>query len=334
MIALVTGVAGFIGSTLAQELLKRGYKVRGIDSISDYYDSDLKYANLHKLDHPNFEFIHADLNSADLRGLIGDVDYIFHQAGQPGVRKSWGSDFETYLELNINATQRLLEAVKESPAVKKLVYASSSSVYGEAEGFPTAETTPTKPRSPYGVTKLAAEHLCSLYASNFGVPTVSLRYFTVYGPGQRPDMAFTRFVRAAVLDQEIVIYGDGKQVRDFTYVDDIVDANILAAEKDVAPGTVFNVAGGSNTSVLDVLDLIRQISGKALKVRHEEVVAGDVTRTGGETSKIREELGWVPKTSLKDGLQNHYQWAQTCYANDGIPGSPSLSASTTQTGRG
>lgn len=331
MIAVVTGVAGFIGSTLAQELLRRGHCVRGIDSISDYYDQNLKYENLKKLDHPNFEFIHGDLNSVDMRSLTTDADHIYHQAGQPGVRKSWGDDFATYVEANINGTQNLLESVKESKSLKKLVYASSSSVYGEAEGFPTAEDAATKPRSPYGVTKLAAEHLCSLYAANFGVPTVSLRYFTVYGPGQRPDMAFTRFVKAAVLDQEIVIYGDGKQVRDFTYVDDIVAANILAAEQETTPGSVFNVAGGSSASVLEVLELLRQISGKALTIRHERVVAGDVIRTGGETSKINKELGWSPRTRLEDGLKKHYKWAFENYGSQEPSFEmPSINVSTNQ----
>ncbi|WP_341393923.1 NAD-dependent epimerase/dehydratase family protein [Arthrobacter sp. G119Y2] len=326
MIAVVTGVAGFIGSTLARELLERGYQVRGIDSISDYYDAALKYSNLEKLNHPNFEFVEGDLNSLDIQSLISDAIYIFHQAGQPGVRKSWGDDFGTYIEANIGATQRLLEACKVTPTVKKLVYASSSSVYGEAEGFPTTEYSATKPRSPYGVTKLAAEHLCSLYASNFGVPTVSLRYFTVYGPGQRPDMAFTRFVRAAVLDEEIVIYGDGEQIRDFTYVSDIVAANIMAAEGEQTPGTVYNVAGGSSVSVLEVLTMLREISGKALKVRHEQVVAGDVFRTGGATSKIQEELGWSPKISLRDGLDSHYQWAMASFKNLPLSGDSSTSA--------
>lgn len=321
MIAVVTGVAGFIGSTLAQELLQRGYDVRGIDSISDYYEEGLKYANLAKLDHPNFEFIHDDLNSVDMPSLLDGAAFIYHQAGQPGVRKSWGDDFGSYVDANISATQRLLEASKNSLTLKKLVYASSSSIYGEAEGFPTPETAANKPRSPYGVTKLAAEHLCSLYAANFGVPTVSLRYFTVYGPGQRPDMAFTRFVKAAVLEQEIVIYGSGNQIRDFTYVSDIVAANILAAEKDTEPGSVYNVAGGSSTSVLEVLDQLARISGKNLKVRHEQAVAGDVIRTGGETNKIREDLGWTPKTTLSIGLQAHYQWALNSFGSADVSSS-------------
>ncbi len=242
---LITGVAGFVGSTLAAKLSEDpSVEVVGIDSFTDYYPRAIKSDNVADLRDGRVELVEEDLATADLDALLDDVDTVFHQAGQPGVRMSWGRDFGIYLRQNVAATQVLLEAAQRSSSLERLVYASSSSIYGNAETYPTRETDRPQPVSPYGVTKLAAEHLCSLYASNFGVPTVSLRYFTVYGPGQRTDMAFTRFVRAAVLDEEITIFGDGEQVRDFTFIDDIVAANVLAAATDVPAGSVFNVAGG------------------------------------------------------------------------------------------
>ena len=201
MKALVTGVAGFIGSTLAKQLLSDGHEVIGIDALTDYYEVSIKRHNLAGIGRERFTFHHGDLNGLDLDDLLSGVDWVFHQAGQPGVRMSWGEDFAIYVRENVLATQRLLEAARRAPSLQRLVYASSSSVYGNADTYPTPETARTQPLSPYGVTKLAAEQLCSLYAANFGLPTVSLRYFTVYGPGQRTDMAFTRFVRAAVLDE-------------------------------------------------------------------------------------------------------------------------------------
>ncbi|MGI3781866.1 MAG: NAD-dependent epimerase/dehydratase family protein, partial [Janthinobacterium lividum] len=297
MRALVTGVAGFVGSNLARQLLREGHEVVGIDVLTDYYEVSIKRGNLASIPQTGFTFVEADLNTVDLAALLADVDWIFHQAGQPGVRMSWGKDFAIYVRQNIEATQRLLEAAKDAPRLKRLVYASSSSIYGNAERYPTSEEDRPQPVSPYGVTKLAAEHLCSLYASNFGVPTVSLRYFTVYGPGQRTDMAFTRFVRAAVLDDLITIYGTGEQIRDFTFVDDVVAANIAAASTDVPPGTVLNVAGGSNVSVLDTLAILSAANGRPLRVEHTESVKGDVFRTGGDTTKITALLGWRPTVS-------------------------------------
>ncbi|MDO5720816.1 MAG: NAD-dependent epimerase/dehydratase family protein [Actinomycetaceae bacterium] len=305
---LVTGVAGFIGSSIAAALLSRGKTVIGIDSLSDYYDPQLKRRNLLRLQHPEFHFIHADLNEYDLSNLLEGVDYVFHQAGQPGVRKSWGEEFGTYLSANVSATQRLLEASKGS-SIRRFVYASSSSVYGDAETYPTEESFLPRPLSPYGVSKLAAEHLCNLYAANFGVPTVSLRYFTVYGPRQRPDMAFTRFIRAALLSQPIEIYGNGKQVRDFTFIDDVVEANLLAAETDhVGSGSVFNIAGGSSVSVNEVLDLIREISPHQLDVRYTPGLPGDVKRTGGSISSVQDDLNWLPRTTIEDGIRRQFQW--------------------------
>ncbi|MDZ7885521.1 MAG: NAD-dependent epimerase/dehydratase family protein [Mycobacterium sp.] len=230
MTALVTGVAGFIGSTLAERLVSSGQKVIGIDSFSDYYDRETKELNLARLSTAGeFTLLEADLNTVDLSALLADVEVIYHQAGQPGVRKSWGADFVRYVEANISATQRLLESSRNSaPKLTRFVYASSSSVYGDAENYPTRESDCPQPRSPYGVTKLAAEHLVSLYAANFGLPAVSLRYFTVYGPRQRPDMAFNRFISGALSGSRLTVHGDGKQIREFTYVDDIVEANVRA----------------------------------------------------------------------------------------------------------
>lgn len=314
MRALVTGVAGFVGSTLAKQLLREGHEVVGIDVLTDYYEVSIKRGNLASIPTAGFTFHQADLNTVDLGALLADVDWVFHQAGQPGVRMSWGKDFAIYVRQNIEATQRLLEAAKDAPRLKRLVYASSSSIYGNAERYPTSEDDRPQPVSPYGVTKLAAEHLCSLYASNFGVPTVSLRYFTVYGPGQRTDMAFTRFVRAAVLDELISIYGTGEQIRDFTYVEDVVAANIAAASTDaVPPGTVLNVAGGSNVSVLDTLRIISDLNGKPLRVEHTESVKGDVFRTGGDTAKIARVLGWKPTVTIEEGLARHLDWAKKTF---------------------
>lgn len=310
MKALVTGAAGFVGSNIAKRLLSDGYEVVGIDSLTDYYDPKIKYANLRTIESPQFEFIEADLNVVDLTSSLDGVDFVFHQAGQPGVRKSWGSDFRIYTDANINATQRLLEWAKTARNLKRFVYASSSSVYGEAESYPTLETHRPQPVSPYGVTKLAAEHLCSLYAANFAVPTVSLRYFTVYGPGQRPDMAFTRFVRSAVVGTAIEIYGDGNQVRDFTFVDDIVEANLKAAVVPSEPGSVFNVAGGSNVSVNEVLGILGQLNRIPLQVTYVQAVAGDVRRTAGSIDKISSILGWKPSIDLPTGLERHLSWGR------------------------
>ncbi len=313
MKALVTGVAGFVGSTLAKRLVTDGHDVIGIDAMTDYYEVDIKRANVSSIGHDRFELVEGDLNELDLVSLLQGVDWVFHQAGQPGVRKSWGDDFAVYTRANVDATQRLLEAVRQIGTVKRFVYASSSSVYGEAERYPTQETDRPQPMSPYGVTKLSAEHLCCLYADNFGVPTVSLRYFTVYGPGQRTDMAFTRFTRAAVLGEKIQIYGTGEQIRDFTYVDDVVDANVRAAQIDSPAGSVFNVAGGSNTSVNEVLDLLGELSGTSLDVDYVEKIAGDVYRTGGNTDRIRDALGWSAQVGLREGLEQQLRWARTTF---------------------
>lgn len=309
MKALVTGSAGFIGSTLAARLLSEGHSVVGVDSFTDYYDPSFKRANTARLSSPNFTLVEADLLRMDLEPLLDGVDVVFHQAGQPGVRASWGADFRTYSDSNINVTQRLLEAARQLGTLERFVYASSSSVYGNAERYPTQEGDTPLPVSPYGVSKLAGEHLCTLYASNFGLKTVSLRYFTVYGPRQRPDMAFTRFVRAAIAGETIRIFGSGEQIRDFTYVDDIVHANLLAATVPLAPGAVLNVSGGSSISVNGVLELLAPLVGRPLDIEYVAAVAGDVARTGGDARLITQLLHWDPLVDIREGLGEQLAWA-------------------------
>ncbi|MGN6274231.1 MAG: NAD-dependent epimerase/dehydratase family protein [Protaetiibacter sp.] len=309
MRSLVTGAAGFIGSSIASRLLADGHEVVGIDSFTDYYGSALKRDNLERLTGPGFTLVEADLNDLELPALLRDVDLVFHEAGQPGVRGSWGTGFAPYVAHNISATQALLEAARSAPRLQRFVAASSSSIYGEAESYPTRETDRPQPKSPYGVTKLAAEHLVTLYGRNFGVPTTSLRYFTVYGPRQRPDMAFTRFLNAGIAHESIRVFGSGEQVRDFTYIDDIVEANVLAATTDHAPGSVFNVAGGGQVSVNEVLEIISELVGHPLDIERLDVAAGDVSRTSGATDLVEAELGWRATTTVTEGLRAQHAWA-------------------------
>lgn len=307
MRTIVTGAAGFIGSHLVRRLLDDGHDVVGVDNFSPYYSRELKELNLAAVANPRFEFLEADLGATDLVTIFDGVDAVFHLAGQPGVRASWGSTFHEYIDANVAATQRVLEAAlaADSP---RIVYASSSSIYGEAETFPTDEHTIPVPRSPYGVTKLAAEHLCRLYAANFALPTVSLRFFTVYGPRQRPDMAFTRFLRAARDGREITVYGSGEQVRDFTFVSDIVDALVRAGTRTIQPGSVFNVSGGGSHSINEVLDAISKVTGSELRVHREGIARGDVSRTSGDITSISERLRWEPRVGLEEGLLRQWEW--------------------------
>ncbi len=306
--ALVTGGAGFIGSHLAGRLREEGWRVTVVDALTDYYPVALKQERVDRLRAAGAQVIVADLCDLDLTALLSDVDDVYHLAGQPGVRASWGTHFPMYTRHNIAATQLLLEAARATPGLRRFVYSSSSSIYGDAESFPTREDALPAPVSPYGVTKLAAEHLCALYGTEYGVPTVSLRYFTVYGPGQRPDMAFTRFLTAAHEGSPIEIFGDGEQRRDFTYVSDVVAANLAAGASAVAPGSVFNVAGGSSASVNEVLELVREIGGRPLDVRYTARTAGDARVTGADTTAITAELGWAPVVDLREGIARQAAW--------------------------
>ena len=306
MKVLVTGGAGFIGSHLAEALVERGDDVRIVDCLTDYYDPSVKETNLAGLV-GRAQIVRADLRSDDLGPLLDGVEVVFHEAGQPGVRLSWADGFPAYETNNVLATQRLLEAAR-SHDLRAFVFASSSSVYGDAERFPTTEDDLPRPRSPYGVTKLAGEHLCAAYAANWGIPTVALRYFTVYGPRQRPDMAFHRLCRAVVDGRPFPIYGDGSQIRDFTYVADVVAANLAAARGELPPGTVLNVAGGTSISLAGVIELLEGLSGTAVPIERHPVQSGDVVRTGGSTTRINELLGWYPRTDLRQGLRNQLDW--------------------------
>lgn len=312
---IVTGAAGFIGSHLAEALLERGERVIGIDQFNDYYDPSLKRNNVALLEkHPAFELVEADIQSLDWKALLTDVEVVYHQAAQAGVRASWGSGFRSYTERNLNATQIILEAAKETPALERLVYASTSSVYGNAETLPTPETICPQPVSPYGITKLAAERLCWLYQQNFGVPVTALRYFTVYGPRQRPDMAFHKFFRAAIADEPISIYGDGQQTRDFTFVSDAVAANLAAATVPEAVGEVFNIGGGSRVVLADVLKEMEAVIGHPIRKNYVERARGDARHTGADVSKARRILEYNPQVPLGEGLTKEWAWVQPLYS--------------------
>lgn len=303
---LVTGAAGFIGSHLVERLLDADCQVVGVDCFTDYYSPALKWANLRAaLRRPGFRLLEVDLSQADWGAVLDGVDYVFHLAAQPGVRAAWGSRFATYVQHNVLATQRLLEAAVDR-SLRRLVFASSSSVYGNTADLPMRETSLPAPASPYGVTKLAAEHLCHLYYESFGLPAVSLRYFTVYGPRQRPDMAFHRFIRSALAGQPITVYGDGRQTRDVTYVADVVSASVLAAARGV-PGRVYNVGGGTQVSIADAVSLIGEIVGRAVQVEHRPAAPGDVRQTSADCSAAR-ALGFAPMVGLREGLEAEVRW--------------------------
>jgi UDP-glucose 4-epimerase len=307
MNALITGVAGLIGSTLAGRLLADGARVTGIDCFTDYYPRAVKEANLAGLrSSPSFRFIESTVQAADLPALLADTTHVFHLAAQAGVRKSWGRDFGVYTVNNIEATQVLLEACV-GRGIERLVYASSSSVYGDDTELPMRETAVPAPLSPYGVTKLAAEHLCNLYHVNHGVPCVSLRYFTVYGPRQRPDMGFNRFIRAALAGEPITVYGDGDQTRDFTFVADAVAATASAATRGV-PGRVYNVGGGSRVSVNQVLEIVGRLPGRPIQVRREDAQKGDMRDTYADTTAARRDFAYAPTVTIEQGLRAECEW--------------------------
>jgi UDP-glucose 4-epimerase len=312
-VLLVTGAAGFIGSTLVDRLLRDGHRVRGVDAFTDYYDPAIKRANVGAARRdPRFELVEGDLVDLDLGALLRDVDCCFHLAAQAGVRASWGREFRHYIHCNIEATQKLLEAARDA-RLPKLVYSSSSSVYGNARQMPMSEDALPSPLSPYGVTKLSAEQLCALYHYNYGLPVVSLRYFTVYGPRQRPDMAFHKFVRAGLRGEPIEVYGDGHQTRDFTYVDDAVEANLAAMRWPQTLG-VFNVGGGANVGLQHVVHLIESALGKPLRIEFKPPVHGDVRDTHADTRRAASELGWRAAVRVEDGIPAEVAWLRQLYA--------------------
>lgn len=300
--AVVTGGAGFIGSHLVAALVADGASVRVVDCFTPYYDVAIKRGRVARFP-DGVDLSEVDLASDPLEPHLDGATHVFHLAGQPGVRASWGAGFADYVDWNIIATQRLLEAcVGLDLDLRKFVNSSSSSVYGAAETFPTSESSVPRPVSPYGVTKLAAENLCGAYAINLGLPVVSLRYFTVYGPGQRPDMATQRLCRAAILGERFTLNGDGTQIRDFTYVGDVVEANLLAALGDVADGSPLNIGGGAGVSMNELIGMIESISGNRIDLEHVGRALGDPMRTGADRSAAERRLGWVPAATLEDGL--------------------------------
>jgi UDP-glucuronate 4-epimerase len=306
--ALVTGCAGFIGSHLAESLLADGHDVVGIDCFTDNYPRSHKQANLAVArEHDRFAFVGADLVTVDAERLLEGCDVVFHLAAEPGVRSSWGQRFDRYLRNNIRATQRLLEASAQAPE-RRIVYASSSSIYGESERLPTPEHAAPQPLSPYGVTKLAAEQLCRLYHANHGVDAVALRFFSVYGPRQRPDMAFRRFCEAAIAHAPIDVYGDGRQTRDFTFVGDVVAAARAAAIAEGVGGEAYNIGGGSRVSLATTLELLAGIAGRPLDVRRHARESGDVQDTGADIARARDVLGFAPATDLPAGLRAEFEW--------------------------
>ena len=320
---LVTGAAGFIGSHLCEALLRQGYHVRGLDAFTTFYDPERKRANLREsLVHEKFELVGADLLDDHLWDALDGVDAVAHLAGEPGVTSSWGASFGRYLDRNVLATQRLLEAVC-ARGVQRLVYASSSSVYGNSGDVLRARGEP-RPASPYGVSKLAAETLVGAYAQTHGLPAVSLRYFSVYGPRQRPDMAAHRFIEALLGDRPLTLFGDGRQVRDFTYVDDVVDATVSALVADLPPAAVFDIASGRPTSEATLIRHLQElVEAPSTTVERHEERPGDVPRTEGEIAATLQHLRWTPRTELRTGLRRQLQWHRSASVDvDQSPADP------------
>ncbi|HSD78017.1 MAG TPA: NAD-dependent epimerase/dehydratase family protein [Solirubrobacteraceae bacterium] len=314
---VVTGCAGFIGSHLCEALLNRGDDVIGIDALTDYYPRELKEANLQPLAaRPGFVFIEEDLCEAPIEALAAGTQGIFHLAAQPGVRGSWGATFETYVHDNLLATQRVFEAA--SGAGVRVVFASSSSVYGNAEAYPTTEDTPPSPVSPYGVTKLCCEHLAEAYSQSRDLEFIALRYFTVYGPRQRPDMAGCRIATALADGGTFQVYGTGEQSRDVTYVDDAVRATIAVMEAAPA-GSIYNVGGGSETSLREIIELSEALCGRTLDARYGTVAVGDVRRTAADTGRILADVGWAPTTSLEEGIASQLAWVMSRDVSSSAP---------------
>jgi nucleoside-diphosphate-sugar epimerase len=305
MKCVVTGAAGFIGSHLCEHLLRFGHRVSGVDAFIPYYPAALKERNLADVRaNPAFCLHRLDLRSDPLDAALADADVVFHLAAMAGLQQSW-TNFDGYATCNIQATQRLLESLRRAaPCLQRLIYASTSSVYGRfASGD---ESLPTKPISPYGVTKLAAEHLCRAYADTHDLPLVVLRYFSVYGPRQRPDMGYHRFIRAMLQGEAVIVNGDGQQVRGNTYVTDCVEATVAAMQAH--PGEMFNVGGGETATVWDILHRLERLAGRPAQIRHEPARPGDQRQTFADTAKLQRHLGWEPRTGLDDGLARQWEW--------------------------
>ena len=318
MRALVTGCAGFIASHLTESLLNDGVSVIGVDCFNDNYGRRQKLANLRRVsDWDDFEFAPIDLARGDLYDLVAECDVVYHLAAEPGVRASWGGRFESYTRNNVMATQHLLEASR-GHALQRFVYASSSSIYGQAARLPTPEDTTPMPFSPYGVTKLSGEQLCKLYHGNWEVPTVSLRYFSVYGPRQRPDMAFNRFCNAALRSEPIQLFGTGRQTRDFTYVGDIVAATRTAAVVPGIEGNVYNIGGGSRVSLAHALSVLEDLIDSPLEIDFLPHEPGDVADTGADIARAQLDLGYAPETSFEVGLAAELEWARALSSSRSI----------------
>lgn len=312
MKTIVSGAAGFVGSHLCEALVEAGHDVIGIDSFLDYYPRWIKEMNVSGLlQSPRFRLVEQNLLDVNWPQMLDGADFFFHLAAQAGVRASWSKNFVVYTKNNIEATQMILEEAKNAK-LRKFVFASTSSIYGDTEDIPMKEASLVKPVSPYGVTKLAAESLCYLYWKNFGVPCVSLRYFTVYGPRQRPDMAFYRFLLAIFEKRPIQVFEDGNQTRDFTFINDIVKGTMLAAQKG-QPGKVYNLGGGSRITVRGVLQMLEEITGATPEVNYVEKQKGDMRHTFASTELAREDFGYEPAVKLKDGLTAEYRWLKELF---------------------
>jgi nucleoside-diphosphate-sugar epimerase len=304
---VVTGAAGFIGSHLVEECLRRGWTVAAIDSLTPYYSPTAKARNADRFRrHHRCTYIEQDILDADLASLLDGASVVFHLAAQAGVRTSWSQSFDVYTQLNVTVLQRLLEASRDT-GLDRFVFASSSSVYGDAEALPTPEDEMLKPLSPYGATKALGERLTYLYFRNYGVPAVNLRYFSVYGPRQRPDMAFHRAIEAGLSGVEFRLFGDGRQTRDFTYVADAVQGTMAAGEH-APPGSTYNLGGGSRVSMLEVLDVIGEGMGDSLDVVHEQAHRGDARDTGADISAAQRDLGYMPAWTVEQGLREQIAW--------------------------
>lgn len=312
MHVVITGAAGFIGSHLTETCLERGWQVTAVDCLTTYYSPAQKARNAEAFaHHSRCKYLERDLLDLDLRALLQDVDVVFHLAAQAGVRASWGQQFDTYTQLNVTTLQRLLEAARAAPALKRFVFASSSSVYGDAEQLPTSEANHLRPISPYGATKALGENLCYLYYRAYDVPTVSLRYFSVYGPRQRPDMGFHRLIEAALSGVSFPLNGDGTQTRDFTYVADIVEGTLLAAA-GALPGSVLNLGGGARISMNDVLSLVRE-TFPWLTVERRPQGIGDAKDTAADITRAMTMIGYQPKWLLPSGLQSQIEWHESAH---------------------